>query len=969
MSLIKKIVAIATVFSVLTFVSPVFGATVEELQAQINLLQATLSQLQAQLAALQGQPTVTGCTITSFDRNLKQGMSGDDVKCLQIILNSATDTQVATTGAGSPGSETTYFGPLTFEAVKKFQEKHRSEILDPIAPGFAPTGYVGAKTRAKLNTLIGVTPPPTGCTTDAQCSAGYMCSAGTCVVKPAVVPMSVALATDTPMAANLWAGSANNIVTKLTFYGGSTSVSVTGLTLTSYGTTRTNVTTDISAVKIFDENNIQQGTDRTVAGNRVNFVFVPAITVPANGSRTLSVAVNIGSSAQVMSTVKLGLAGASDIIGGTFSGTFPVAGNTFTIVPAGSAGSISIGQYGSLPKNTAKIGETNVVFEKFTVSAGANEDVEITQITVKNYSTATISDSDITNIRIREVGGAVVAGPANLSAKKATINFIAPLSLTKGTAKNLEVIADVASGYNRTVMLYIDEGGVVGRGKLSGINLTSTGSTSGSVSADTVTIGKGAVSVSMSSAHPQGSAALLVASTSSKTIAAFSVRAIGEDVIFNTIDMRFNATNDLTTTRYLSGVGLYVDGALASDLLTVDDEGTQSFSLNLTIPANTTKDIVVKAITSTLGTGETSWTLITTWYGYSGYGLSSGESLTNADTLATSQITIYAAGTASLSADYTKTPYSQGVLAPSNAVVLGALKVRADREDQRLYRLVVTPSAGSQLSSLTLYAEDGTTQLSNPVTPSSSSPYAFSFTTDDFLTEIIFYKGVYKTILLKGNVRSDATETPFYLTITAGADQFETVGMDSGQTFDATLGSALNFYHDTSPYPYGKFVFDDNIVEMKKRSDSPSGSQARSNETVTARWDLTAVTTDLTSRTISAITFTSKTGLPASGVTTAMFKLYEEGGIAVATNATSVNTDAGTVTFSGFPLTVPYGTTKELYLTVNTLSSSVWPAGTGIHWTVAAYGNVTIDSDGTIGYGGTTWSLPADANKVTVSGT
>ena len=169
MSLIKKIVAIATVFSVLTFVSPVFGATVEELQAQINLLQATLSQLQAQLAALQGQPTVTGCTITSFDRNLKQGMSGDDVKCLQIILNSATDTQVATTGAGSPGSETTYFGPLTFEAVKKFQEKHRSEILDPIAPGFAPTGYVGAKTRAKLNTLIGVTPPP-----------GVVCGNGVC---------------------------------------------------------------------------------------------------------------------------------------------------------------------------------------------------------------------------------------------------------------------------------------------------------------------------------------------------------------------------------------------------------------------------------------------------------------------------------------------------------------------------------------------------------------------------------------------------------------------------------------------------------------------------------------------------------------------------------------------------------------------------------------------------------------------
>ena len=161
MNITKKIVAIATVLTVFSMVgSPVLAVTAEELQASINDLMAQLTDLRAQLATLQGTtPTVTGCTITSFDRNLKQGMSGDDVKCLQIILNSATDTQVATEGAGSPGAETTYFGPLTFAAVVKFQEKYAPEILATYGLTTG-TGFVGTTTRAKLTALLGVTPPP-----------------------------------------------------------------------------------------------------------------------------------------------------------------------------------------------------------------------------------------------------------------------------------------------------------------------------------------------------------------------------------------------------------------------------------------------------------------------------------------------------------------------------------------------------------------------------------------------------------------------------------------------------------------------------------------------------------------------------------------------------------------------------------------------------------------------------------------
>jgi peptidoglycan hydrolase-like protein with peptidoglycan-binding domain len=88
-----------------------------------------------------------------FETSLKYGDRSFAVMELQKILNQSSDTQVASTGPGSPGEETDYFGKLTQRAVIKFQEKYKNEILVPAGLS-SGTGFVGIFTLAKLNAIL-----------------------------------------------------------------------------------------------------------------------------------------------------------------------------------------------------------------------------------------------------------------------------------------------------------------------------------------------------------------------------------------------------------------------------------------------------------------------------------------------------------------------------------------------------------------------------------------------------------------------------------------------------------------------------------------------------------------------------------------------------------------------------------------------------------------------------------------------
>jgi hypothetical protein len=287
----------------------------------------------------------------------------------------------------------------------------------------------------------------------------------------------------------------------------------------------------------------------------------------------------------------------------------------------------------------------------------------------------------------------------------------------------------------------------------SGISIVGSGS---DADFPAVSIGVGSFTVSQSTNHPVGTAANYVKTTVAKTIGVFSIKAIGEDIVISEVKLQFDGTPNLSATNTLVSVGLYDGDTLLSDLRDIDNETDQTFSLSWTVPANTTKDLSVKAVTQYTSGNPT---ISVIWKDGNGYGLSSGEQISYTPDVTLSGITVYSAGQISTFVlDDTKTPYNQGVLSPLTAVSLGAFKVRVTREDMKLLSLELkawtssTPATtsgavtSSAVSEVALYDTDGT-QLTNYVSVNSAAG-TFSIGSDDLLQDVVFTKDTYKTLVV-----------------------------------------------------------------------------------------------------------------------------------------------------------------------------------------------------------------------------
>lgn len=87
----------------------------------------------------------------NFEKDLRNGMTDPDIFYLQSFLNS-NGFIIATSGPGSIGSETDFFGRGTQEALSDFQERHKEDIINSVG-SVDPTGVFGENTRKFLNSI------------------------------------------------------------------------------------------------------------------------------------------------------------------------------------------------------------------------------------------------------------------------------------------------------------------------------------------------------------------------------------------------------------------------------------------------------------------------------------------------------------------------------------------------------------------------------------------------------------------------------------------------------------------------------------------------------------------------------------------------------------------------------------------------------------------------------------------------
>lgn len=479
----------------------------ESLNAQIADLTATIQALQDQLGELEGPEGPAECPCT-FTKNLYPGMSGDEVKCLQQYLNDSGYT-LAESGPGSPGNETTYFGPLTKAAVKAWQDANGVEYGDW-------AGYFGPKSQAAYDELCAAAPPvcadytaesdceDAGCywyddachaeqqvvctdyTAESDCTAAGCywyddachqaqkpCSDYTeqtacedadcywyddaCNAEEQVTPgLTVALSEGTPSAAVIPSGSLYNDILKLDLAAEGSEVTVTGLTVTRGGYV---ANTDIDGVTVW-HNGQQLGnivSALTAEGEAAVDFGTEDLTIAAGETEVVTVKVDMATGA-TSGTVnfKVGSSGdvsvADDV---TINGTFPIVSNTMTLASgSASLGDVQVsvvspgGQSSTNAQNspTLEVGDTEVTVGKFKFTQNdSDEAILIDQVVA--YVNGTINeDKDLANWKLLSPQGDVLATADKSVDRYVTFDLDEAYEIPKGNSKTLSVKVDITDG-------------------------------------------------------------------------------------------------------------------------------------------------------------------------------------------------------------------------------------------------------------------------------------------------------------------------------------------------------------------------------------------------------------------------------------------------------------------------------------------------------------------------------------------
>jgi len=588
MSINKKIVSIITALTVSVFLFGGAGTTqaltAEELQAQIVALNAQLAALQAQLGTV--GTTVTGnsiaaCSGVTFSRNLALGSSGADVKCLQALLNQDAATQIAVTGAGSPGSETTYFGNLTRAAVIKFQVKYAADCLTPLGLTQG-TGFVGAMTRAKLNAMLAGT--TTGGTTGGTTT-------------PVSSP-TASLSSTTPGASTVPAEASKVALLSVNLQAASTALNITGLTFKRAGV---GATTDWAALYLYVDGVRVTTYGRTISvdDNTVEFAALN-ISIPAGQTKVVTLR---GDVAAIGGGATAGNQSAFQLISSnvSFAG-LPITGYTMTISGVG-AGTATIAS-GNTITNPA-VGAQQATIGSFKVTATNNSETNLSQVVLT--ITGTMARANVTNIKLYFENTLLAEAAGVDSYDNAVLTLSTPFAIAKTLTKTFTIKADLGGRLNETLLVRILENGDVlatessyGYGAIiAGAPVNCNGAEGLTLKGSTITLADNGPVVGKVSKQTQDVVLTKFGMTSSRTV---EVIRLGVALIGSAAIIDGNDTTLVTDVRIKdadTGATL-MTGTLSTTA--TDTTGVITMTGSFSLTANTTRNLT---ITVDLGNGAT----------------------------------------------------------------------------------------------------------------------------------------------------------------------------------------------------------------------------------------------------------------------------------------------------------------------------------------------------------------------------